>query len=61
MRAEGRAPPVAGQLCPNSPVLRRVSKATWGDVVTAVGGEEVPGKRGEARMGSGSVELSVTP
>lgn len=62
MRAEGRAPPVAGQPCPNSPVLRRVSKATWGDVVTAVGcWGGGSGKRGGARMGSGSVELSVTP
>lgn len=36
-----------------------VSKATWGDVVTAVGRRFLV--RGGAGMGSGSVEFSVTP
>lgn len=59
MRPEGRAPPVAGQLCPNSSCPWGVfPRQPGGDVVNVVGRRFLV--RGGAGMGSGCVELSLT-
>lgn len=59
MKAEGRAPPIAEQLCWH-PCPEECFQGNL-EGCGHCGGEAVPGERGGAGMGSGPVELSVTP